>query len=442
MSIQLSPTKNSDKGVQVESVRRMGCSMLRLSLFAAGSCLFLLGTSAEAATYYVSPSGDNTTGTSYKTAWKELDQIKWSKVKDGDYILLDGGAKSVKYYTTLTIPNLPHGSLPTGGQVFIYQDYLNAGHTGQVILEGSGNKSGVAINFLGHGDVYGNGRFFDSCTQGILVENFKNTAVVVHGWGGVQGMTFRSNGTGVASAPTSGPTGVTLCIFRDCSYAGVALNSTSLSWVNQCWFYNSTSPQTSLTQAGITGLTATSCSSSQCIFGPNLNYGIYQSASASINDGAYFSLDNALLLDASKANLNLCNTSYGFSVTNLTSFSTPKNALLQSHVNLAYNTPLPRPGFANSVFYGAGINVPVSEGFIGDPNHPNDEFNVTGNTTALAAKQVDPMFKSKSVYTLPNNVSATTLINTDFSVSQTPNLGSSLTSVSQFLAQKFGFLKH
>jgi hypothetical protein len=43
-------------------------------------------------TWYVSRNGNNTAGTSWTTAWNELNAIKWSSVKPGDTIVLDGGS--------------------------------------------------------------------------------------------------------------------------------------------------------------------------------------------------------------------------------------------------------------------------------------------------------------------------------------------------------------
>jgi hypothetical protein len=40
----------------------------------------------------VSRNGNNTSGTSWTTAWNELNAIKWGSVKPGDTILLDGGS--------------------------------------------------------------------------------------------------------------------------------------------------------------------------------------------------------------------------------------------------------------------------------------------------------------------------------------------------------------
>ena len=60
-------------------------------------------SSPTQSTYYVSKNGTNQDGTSWATAWNELDQIPWAQIKPGDLILLDGGETEMVYYTTLTI---------------------------------------------------------------------------------------------------------------------------------------------------------------------------------------------------------------------------------------------------------------------------------------------------------------------------------------------------
>ncbi len=58
--------------------------------------------SAGPKTFYVSKAAANATthdGSSWTTAWPELDQIDWSKVKPGDTVKLGNGS----YRKTLTV---------------------------------------------------------------------------------------------------------------------------------------------------------------------------------------------------------------------------------------------------------------------------------------------------------------------------------------------------
>src|SRR5690242_11633404 len=60
-------------------------------------------TAASGATWYVSKRGDNSAGTSWASAWNELNQVDWTLVQPGDTVLLDGGASGMTYTTKLSI---------------------------------------------------------------------------------------------------------------------------------------------------------------------------------------------------------------------------------------------------------------------------------------------------------------------------------------------------
>jgi hypothetical protein len=80
--------------------------------------IFLVSPSRiQAATYYVSRTGNNSNGLSWSTAWSELNQIDWSVVNPGDTIELDGGRTSCQYPVTVT--ETSNNPLPTGcGQIY------------------------------------------------------------------------------------------------------------------------------------------------------------------------------------------------------------------------------------------------------------------------------------------------------------------------------------
>jgi len=82
-------------------------------------------------TYYVSKNGNGSDGKSWATAWNELAKINWSVVQPGDTILLDGGAQSMTYTTTLTI-----GKSGTQAAPITIKRSTDSGHNGTVILFG------------------------------------------------------------------------------------------------------------------------------------------------------------------------------------------------------------------------------------------------------------------------------------------------------------------
>jgi chitodextrinase len=64
-----------------------------LLFLAIGNYVIFHGLAAST-TYYVSKAGSNAGGTSWASAWNELDQINWSIIQPGDTIVIDGGSSS------------------------------------------------------------------------------------------------------------------------------------------------------------------------------------------------------------------------------------------------------------------------------------------------------------------------------------------------------------
>src|ERR1700722_9883869 len=101
-------TRNASFGSRLASQSISSLGLLRSFIFA--SMLAGIASSAQANTYYVSNSGNNTTGATWATAWRDLALIKWSSLKAGDAIMVAGGS-----YAGMTVPS----TVPQG--VAIYQ---------------------------------------------------------------------------------------------------------------------------------------------------------------------------------------------------------------------------------------------------------------------------------------------------------------------------------
>lgn len=86
-------------------------------------------------TFYVSKLGNNSAGTSWATAWNELDQINWAVIRPGDRILLDGGASQMIYKSTLTL-----SKSGTPGHPITIQVANVAGRNGKVVIFGGRSK--------------------------------------------------------------------------------------------------------------------------------------------------------------------------------------------------------------------------------------------------------------------------------------------------------------
>lgn len=97
-------------------------------------------------TWYVSPNGSGVDGTSWATAWKELNAIGWASVKPGDRIELDGGSVACAgpfnedakpancgaiYRTALT-----YGASGTSAAPITLELATDAGHDGTAIFFG------------------------------------------------------------------------------------------------------------------------------------------------------------------------------------------------------------------------------------------------------------------------------------------------------------------
>lgn len=89
------------------------------------------GYHSQAATYYVSKTGNNQDGTSWSTAWNELDQIDWTRIEPGDTLLIDGGSIEMTYSTSMQI-----ASSGTSDAPIRIQAATEAGRDGKIVLFG------------------------------------------------------------------------------------------------------------------------------------------------------------------------------------------------------------------------------------------------------------------------------------------------------------------
>jgi hypothetical protein len=86
--------------------------------------------------FYVSRSGNNSTGLSWSTAWNELSRIRWDLVRPGAVIYIDGGATQMRYDTQLLIAKSGTSTAP-----ITIRASDQTGHRGQVIFFGGRNSN-------------------------------------------------------------------------------------------------------------------------------------------------------------------------------------------------------------------------------------------------------------------------------------------------------------
>lgn len=103
------------------------------------------------ATYYVSPSGDNTTGADWAHAWTTLPTTTVHTPAAGDTVYIDGGATSVTY--DLTVPWAI--KVGTTGNRIIYQIGQDSGHNGLAIFNFTGTPPATWLDNQGYYTVSG-----------------------------------------------------------------------------------------------------------------------------------------------------------------------------------------------------------------------------------------------------------------------------------------------
>jgi hypothetical protein len=102
-------------------------------------------TALSGRVFYVSPSGNNSGGTSWATAWKDTSDIDWSSVRQGSNIVLDGGTSRCgdsPYDFKSSTPNpgvtcgKRYSAFAVGDDHVTILRATDAGHDGTVVIDG------------------------------------------------------------------------------------------------------------------------------------------------------------------------------------------------------------------------------------------------------------------------------------------------------------------
>jgi Concanavalin A-like lectin/glucanases superfamily len=200
------------------------------------------------ATWYVSRNGNNTTGTSWATAWSELNAINWGTVRPGDKIVLDGGATvcSSPFNASSTFPYDFPSPKPGISCGMLYRTTLSIGVSGTssapiaIELSSEAGHNGAAVFFGGRSaslPYCNQGSYTDQASladgidlgnhQYVTIDGVKRSGIAVYGFtqgivtsSGSANITFRNlevfdNGVATlgnknssfGSPPAGGPTG-------------------------------------------------------------------------------------------------------------------------------------------------------------------------------------------------------------------------------------------
>jgi hypothetical protein len=377
--------------------------LIPASLAATALLTLISPSEALARNFYVSLQGSNGDGTSWQTAWNELNQIKYNLLAPGDNVFIDGGNRgrgSSIYRTPLHVPNSINA-------VRFVQSNSDGAHDGVITIDGSNssNTDGISIggNYVSVVGGY---------QSGIIVKNFQTGVRTLPNTVGnfVQCIEVTNNSQGMAP---SGQNRYDHLIIHDNLPLNVfqaeAARSNCAVVISNSWIYNQQPPTTNpylfglVTGANVYGTFTVD----NCVIGPNLGFGI-----ASYAPGTMV-VTNTLFLNATYTNIYLDPGASRLNLSYITSFMTPLNQQRGAHNCLVANSGA--LSVDHSIFYGGQVVLPA-----GNFANTTTEFQVSGNTLALSNAQADPQFFSELSGQLPglgNNPSFASFIDLNFGLS-------------------------
>ncbi|MDX1988446.1 MAG: hypothetical protein SFV17_17295 [Candidatus Obscuribacter sp.] len=361
------------------------------------SFVSLASSPCQARDYYISPTGDGTTGLSWSTALRHIPPLNFgiSPIQPGDRIILDGGVRGVTYTTALDI-----GVSGTATNPITIMQSPEPGHNGRVTLSGfvggAQVRLPVGVRMAGshirmYGSRRGGLRISDYLFQGVAVTGSNNwlSNLEIAGVYGPIINPSKSPGLGLLFA---GNNNVYKCldIFNCLLMAQQGFpTSESNSEFDRCWFFDTYNRSA----GGFVvngGREDSRVEVSNCVFGPGLAQGLINKSAS-----GFLAVNGSLFLNASQDNVLLAETA-GTSRTVLrrnTAFMTDANNLGLPHNNLNYNGN-GNLTVVNSIFYGGLIRA---EAAARARVSGNFQYNVLGNTVLLAPALVDPQFREASV---------------------------------------------
>ncbi|MBI5584176.1 MAG: hypothetical protein HY892_10150 [Deltaproteobacteria bacterium] len=184
----------------------------------------LFAFQAQAANWYVRPSGGSGAGTSWDAAWNGLSAIKWSSVACGDTIWVAGG--------TYTQELSPQKSCSSGARLYVRRARSDASECTQaagwngaydstvhqtrakIVFNGNYNYITVSGRTTAAGGAHGWWIDFTGATSGIGIDwpNGSNASYNLIEYVDVQGpgnITYSADGRGIDATPFSSATGNT-----------------------------------------------------------------------------------------------------------------------------------------------------------------------------------------------------------------------------------------
>ncbi|MBS1992099.1 MAG: hypothetical protein JSS83_16370 [Cyanobacteria bacterium SZAS LIN-3] len=365
---------------------------------ACAAIFFSAVEAAQARNYYVSPTGDNSDGLSWKTAYTHLPSFQFgvSPLLPGDRVIIDGGTSGLNYGGGYQI-----SVSGAAGNPIVIESSKDRGHNGPVIFSGTNGQGGqnqpVGVNLSGSnitlsGAVRGGIRVSDCQFQGIYVggNNVILNNVAVQNVNGPPINPGHIPGIGLVFTGTSNRY-QNLDIYNTtiCAQEYASPNNSQTTVFDRCWFFDQYSRGNSGLQVSDNNA-ASRLYVHNCVFGPGLGSGLKSTASA-----GQLHVVGDLFLNASDTNIDLsaaAGSTAIVAINKITSFMTESNYQGLAHNCLSFNGN-GTTRVDNSVFWGGGVNVPPAVSLHASGNF---QYKTKLNTQVLAPTMVDPQFVDES----------------------------------------------
>ncbi len=407
-------------------------------------------------------------GKSWETAWTDCDQIVWSKVRPSDVIEIDGGKDA--QHQLQYIHSLKVGADGFPGYPIKIISSKAPGRNGRVVLDGSRLKEKVGIDVGSHKYIYVEGQARSSNTgfsdalqnaeKTILVRYFSQSGISTTNGTQVLLQDIEVSQNGIYPSIQSGGSGLNLTnsTYIYCDNMIVRNNATQVIINNLvtpassanislygCWIYND--PVLAYQSRNLVNYSDGIVVRGN---GQRMTTFVYQSV---LGPGLAVGLDDAtpsghpqllqcLLLNPKVTNIRAANES-GASIGLCTSYLTPLNVESKGHSCISLGAPsskLAANSIYQSIFWGGVVeaqNVRPSGNF---------QYKTSGNTTAISATQIDPLFQAPlsafdQILTSSPGSATSLLLSADFSLK--PNspatVSRGITSVQQLLLTRRHF---
>jgi hypothetical protein len=390
--------------IQLKSEGKLSCQgKLLLALAVSGFFALASASGVQARDYFVGLTGDNSDGLTAKTAWNELDQIKWEQIKDGDLIKIAGGTyrKTLKInFQSVHLPQYFHTGMGYGVGI------SPATSTDRVVIEGSATNR-VGVDF---GNSIGVVLAAQSCDR-LIIKNFPLAGVQ---FGPQSSKCFlfdaqvQDNLYGLRMDGNSNH--VYWSDIHDNTQNVLVQNSSHqpgrVAAFMNTWIHNKKFSYSSNGIYAVSPIYLTQLAVSNCVIGPGLSNGILMNGTSPKLEAG-----NCLFLNSYNFNVRALTRYYApnaISLYQCTSYMTQLNPLGRPHGAISLNTGT--VSLFNNIFYQGVAALPPAT--VQVSGQGNVAFKTTG--TPIPGVTTDPDLKGVLPGAKINNPLLTDLVDSDY----------------------------